>query len=145
MKVQFIYQGSIWLPDQEKVSIKLCECVAKVIELPNSIELEFANLAPNVYGETLLFGKFKNRFRISDSLSPKEIIKPIVHELIHIHQVHTGKLSVMRDGTHIWMGRQYRNVDPNLLENTAYNNLPWEQDVLNNIDGIISHIINSVM
>jgi hypothetical protein len=144
LKIRFIYQGSIWLPDQEKVAIKLCECVAQVIELPNNIELEFANLAPNVYGETLLFGKFKNRFRISDSLSPKEIIKPIVHELIHVHQVHVGKLSVMRDGTHIWMGRQYRNVDPNTLENSVYNNLPWEQDVLNNIDGIISHMINSI-
>jgi hypothetical protein len=134
LKVRFIYQGSTWLPNQEKVATKLCECVAQVIALPNEIEIEFANLAPHVYGETLLSGRFKNRFRISTALSPKEIIKPIVHELIHIHQVHVGKLSVMRDGTHIWMGRQYRNVDPNLLENAAYNNLPWEQDVHNQLE-----------
>jgi hypothetical protein len=141
LKVRFIYQGNTWLPDQEKVATKLCENVAQVIVLPNEIEIEFANLAPNVYGETLLSGRFKNRFRISTVLSPKEIIKPVVHELIHVHQVHTGKLSVMRDGTHIWMGKQYRNVDPKLLENAAYNNLPWEQDVSDQLDFILKSAI----
>lgn len=144
MKVQFIYQGSIWLPDQEKVVINLCKCVAKVIELPNNIEIEFAKLAPSVYGETLLFGRFRNRFRISDTLTPKEIIKPVVHELIHIHQVHVGKLKAMRDGTYIWMGRQYRNSDPNTLTNAQYQNLPWEQDVSDNIDEIILNSIDKL-
>lgn len=144
MNVRFIYQGSVWLPDQEKVSTNLCKCVAKVIELPPEIEIEFAKLAPNVYGETLLFGRFRNRFRISDTLSPKEIVKPIVHELIHIHQVHMGKLKVMRDGTHIWMGRQYRNVDPNLLENRDYRNLPWEQDVENNLENVLGRALTKI-
>lgn len=144
MKVRFIYQGSVWLPDQEKVAVNLCKCVAQVIDLPNEIEIEFAKLTPSVYGETLLVGRFRNRFRISDTLSPKEIVKPIVHELIHIHQVHTGKLKVMRDGTHIWMGRQYRNVDPNLLENRAYRNLPWELDVENNLETILNQAITKI-
>lgn len=144
MNVRFIYQGSVWLPDQEKVAINLCKCVAKVIELPPEIEIEFAKLAPNVYGETLLFGRFRNRFRISDILSPKEIVKPIVHELIHIHQVHMGKLKVMRDGTHIWMGRQYRNVDPNLLENIDYRNLPWERDVENNLENVLGQALTKI-
>ena len=141
MKVRFIYQGSDWLPDQEKVAINLCLRASKIIDLPNEIEVEFVKMPPSVYGETLLYGRFKNRFRINDCLSPKEIIKPVVHELIHIHQVHIGRLKAMRDGTYIWDGRQYKNTDPNLLENSAYRNLPWEQDVENVIDSILNRIL----
>lgn len=129
MNVTFIYPNSIWLPNHEKVATNLCKCVAQVIALPEEIQIEFTDLPRHVYGETLLFGRFKNRFRISNSLSPKEIVKPIVHELIHINQTHTGMLSVMRDGTCVWNGRQYRRVDPNLLEHKDYLNLPWELDV----------------
>ena len=141
MKVRFIYQGSDWLPDQEKVAINLCLRASKIIDLPDEIEVEFVKMLPSVYGETLLYGRFKNRFRINDCLSPKEIIKPVVHELIHIHQVYIGKLKAMRDGTYIWDGRQYKNTDPNLLENSAYRNLPWEQDVENVIDSILNRIL----
>ena len=141
MKVRFIYQGSVWLPDQEKVAINLCLRASKIIDLPGEIEIEFVKLPPSVYGETLLYGRFKNRFRINDGLSPKEIIKPVVHELIHIHQVHTGRLKAMRDGTYIWDGRQYKNTDPNLLENSAYRNLPWEQDVENLMDSTLNRIL----
>lgn len=141
MKVRFIYQGSDWLPDQEKVAINLCLRASKIIDLPDEIEIEFVKLPPSVYGETLLYGRFKNRFRINDCLSPKEIIKPVVHELIHIHQVHIGRLKAMRDGTYIWDGRQYKNTDPNLLENSEYRNLPWEQDVENMMDSILNRII----
>lgn len=141
MKVRFIYQGSDWLPDQEKVAINLCLRASKIIDLPDEIEVEFVKMLPSVYGETLLYGRFKNRFRINDCLSPKEIIKPVVHELIHIHQVHIGRLKAMRDGTYIWDGRQYKNTDPNLLENSAYRNLPWEQDVENVMDSILNRIL----
>ena len=141
MKVRFIYQGSDWLPDQEKVAINLCLRASKIIDLPDEIEVEFVKMLPSVYGETLLYGRFKNRFRINDCLSPKEIIKPVVHELIHIHQVHIGRLKAMRDGTYIWDGRQYKNTDPNLLENSEYRNLPWEQDVENMMDSILNRII----
>lgn len=141
MKVRFIYQGSDWLPDQEKVAINLCLRASKIIDLPDEIEVEFVKMPPSVYGETLLYGRFKNRFRINDCLSPKEIIKPVVHELIHIHQVHIGRLKAMRDGTYIWDGRQYKNTDPNLLENSAYRNLPWEQDVENVMDSILNRIL----
>jgi hypothetical protein len=141
LKVRFIYQGSDWLPDQEKVAINLCLRASKIIDLPDEIEVEFVKMPPSVYGETLLYGRFKNRFRINDCLSPKEIIKPVVHELIHIHQVHIGRLKAMRDGTYIWDGRQYKNTDPNLLENSAYRNLPWEQDVENVMDSILNRIL----
>jgi len=141
LKVRFIYQGSDWLPDQEKVAINLCLRASKIIDLPDEIEVEFVKMLPSVYGETLLYGRFKNRFRINDCLSPKEIIKPVVHELIHIHQVHIGRLKAMRDGTYIWDGRQYKNTDPNLLENSAYRNLPWEQDVENVMDSILNRIL----
>jgi hypothetical protein len=141
LKVRFIYQGSDWLPDQEKVAINLCLRASKIIDLPDEIEVEFVKMLPSVYGETLLYGRFKNRFRINDCLSPKEIIKPVVHELIHIHQVHIGRLKAMRDGTYIWDGRQYKNTDPNLLENSEYRNLPWEQDVENMMDSILNRII----
>jgi hypothetical protein len=137
LKVRFIYQGNIWLPDQEKVASRLCECIAKVIALPAYVEIEFADLAPNVYGETLLFGVFKNRFRINNTLSPKEIVRPIAHELLHVHQVYLGKLKVLRDGTHVWMGKQYKTTDPNLLGYDQYKHLPWEQDVSDQLEGVL--------
>lgn len=111
--------------------------MAQVITLPDEIQIEFAELPKHVYGETLLFGRFKNRFRISSYLATREIVRPIAHELIHISQSYTGMLSVMRDGTCIWMGRQYRIGDPNLLERDQYLNLPWELDVENRLESIL--------
>lgn len=132
------------MPDHEKVSIRLCECVSNIIDLPNQLEIEFISLPYNVYGGTHIEYKFKNRFKINENLSVKEIVRPVVHELLHINQIHLGRLKVMRDGTYIWDNIQYRNVNPNSLSYQDYMNLPWEQDVNNRLENVLFQAIQKV-
>jgi hypothetical protein len=138
LNIEFFYLKNIRLPKHELVAKNLCEYTNKVISIPNNISIEFVPLKDHVYGETILT---ENRFRINDSLSDKEIIKPVIHELIHLHQKHMGKLKVMRDGTFIWNGKQYRKENIYLISQKEYENLPWEQDVNRKIDNILSTVV----
>lgn len=144
MKVIFIYSGSKFLPEHEKVATNLCLYASKVIPLPNQIEIEFTTLSNSTYGVSILTHKFQNRFKINESLSVKEIIYPIVHELIHVSQIHTNRLKLLRDGTCVWDKAQYRVIDPNTLSYTDYSNLPWEVDVNNRLETVVFSILSEV-
>ena len=50
----------------------------------------------------------------------------------------------MRDGTHIWDNRQYRNTDPNTLSYKEYMELPWEMDVENRLETVLFQAIKTV-
>jgi hypothetical protein len=83
----------------------------------------------SIYGQTTLDPRFSNRVRLNSHLSPKEIIIPLVHELIHLHQTHTKQLSMLRDGTIVWLGRKYGMRSTQNLSYKDYCQLPWEMDV----------------
>ncbi len=125
MKVKFIYQSDDYDLAREIVISKLCEAVSNVLELPQELIINIAYLGESVYANTAVDFRFKNRVSINNILSVIEIPEVLVHELIHVHQIHTGMLSVRRDGVYTWRNQTY-----NITE-TPYDDLPWEQDVVN--------------
>jgi hypothetical protein len=141
MKVIFIYQAEGKSLPREAVAIKLCEAVSHIIDLPETVEIEFALLGPSVYGETILDSRFKNRVRINNILSAKEIVPALVHELIHLNQTHTGLLSVTRDGTYIWKNKKYNFPHARQLTVKEHASLPWEVDVAEKQQKILNEAI----
>jgi predicted metallopeptidase len=141
MKVIFIYQAEGKSLQREAVAIKLCEAVSKIIVLPENIEIEFALLNPSVYGETIINSRFKNRVRLNNTLTAKEIIPALVHELIHLNQTHTGLLSMTRDGRYIWKNKIYKTPHVGQLTFNEHSQLPWEIDVAQKQQKILNEAI----
>lgn len=124
--VRFIYQGTDYKPEREVIARKVCEFVATQLDLPNEIQVEFAKLHDSQYGATPVNSRFKNRIQINTMLTANEIPQVLVHELIHLSQIKTGRLSNTSNGKPIWDGRIFQ-----LTENVNPDDLPWEQDVAN--------------
>lgn len=123
--IRFIYQSDDQDIEREAVSIKVCEFVSTILDIPDTIEIVFAQMHISVYGNTVVNPRFKNRININNVLTSNEIPQVLVHELIHLNQIKTGKLGITSNGRYIWNGRQI-TVDPNI----NYDTLPWEKDVL---------------
>lgn len=138
--IRFIYSGDIYNQEREKVVENLASCVALIVPLPEEIEIEFKKLDPSTYGDLVLDPRFPNRIRLAESLSTREVIRPLVHELLHLNQVFTGRLSSRRDGTYIWEGRPYSVKSVVTIQEWA--SLPWEQDVTNRLNHTLSKAMN---
>lgn len=141
MKVQFIYIGDKYDKDRETIVTNVCELASEHLNLPQYIEVEFKSLKDNVHGETILDPRFKNRIRLNENLLAREVIGPLVHELLHLNQTFTGKLSYRRDGNYIWENKPYM-----VPENPTYNDwskYPWEVDVVNKQQLLVQKIIES--
>ena len=140
--VRFIYSNDQYDVDRERVATNVVYLARHFIEIPKQIEIEFKNLSKQMYGETLLDPRFKNRVRLQDGLSKKEIIVPLVHELLHLEQIHIGVLVAHRNGICSWRGKMY-----NLLERQYKHNewatLPWEQDVANKQQDLLAKILSA--
>lgn len=127
--IRFIYQGSIKLTSHhEKFISKLVNLVKQLYTLPDNIEIQFQNMNNNVYGMTLLDPRFPNRICINHALNLEELILPLTHELLHLHQVFTKRLQCRSGGRIVYNGKLYK-VDDATLSYEDYQNLPWEQDV----------------
>jgi hypothetical protein len=127
--IRFIYRNGTYDKNKEKVITNVCTIAKEFLSLPELVEVELKDLGKNIYAETIANPRFKNRIRLNIELSLKELIKPLVHELIHLEQIHTNRLSVNRQGFYIWEGQVYQNYNPMNLSNEEYKNLPWELDV----------------
>lgn len=137
--IKFIYNGGIEDKDREKVVTAVIGKCKKKFSLPDSIEVEFRKLEPAVYAETLIEFRFKNRIRLNSSLNYVDVIKPLIHELLHLNQTHTNKLYGRRDGAYVWLGKAYKvNEDINYNQ---YKNLPWEKDVSDKETNILDEIL----
>lgn len=140
--VKFIYNTSIFDINREKVITNIFLLTKKYIELPEYLEIEFKKLNPNIYGETLLDTRFKNRIRLNEDLTCKEVIIPLIHELLHLNQIFVGRLVGNRDGSFIWDKRVYRTgKSPDVRE---WENLPWEVDVAQKQQKLLEKVLNQV-
>lgn len=138
-QVRFSYQSDDYDQAREVTCRKLTEAVGAILNLPNSIIIQFAILGESVYGETAIDFRFKNRVRINNKLSALEIPGPLVHELIHVNQVHLGLLKSSRTGVVIWKDKPYQ-----LVENMSYSQhqtLPWEVDVTERHDQLLKAVM----
>lgn len=127
--IRFIYENDDYKLSRENVVTNICEAVSTFLDLPVEIHIRFANLGPSVYGNTALDHRFKNRISINTALSDEEIVQILVHELIHLYQIHTGMLSVTRSGSYIWKNRSYKVDSYSSGDYKHYSQLPWELDV----------------
>ena len=131
------YQPDI---EKAKVATSLCRAAFLYIALPDNIIIEFVDLGHNTYGESTLTFNKESKVRINLQLSTKELIYPLVHELLHLNQIHEGKLSVTRFGDCVWEGKTYK-VDPAKISYKEYMQLPWEYDVSVRQKKLIEQII----
>ena len=129
-------------PDIEKakVATSLCQAAFLYIDLPDNIIVEFVDLGSNMYGESTLTFNKDSKVRINLQLSTKELIYPLVHELLHLNQIHEGKLSVTRFGDCVWEGKTYK-IDQSKMSYEDYTQLPWEYDVSIRQKKLIEQII----
>jgi hypothetical protein len=98
------------------------------LDLPREIQIEFKELGDSIYAETSLNPRYSNRITLNSNLEINEIIKPLIHELIHLEQINKGILSKRRNGSYLFEGKVY-NIKPN-MSYKDYQSLPWEHDVL---------------
>lgn len=94
------------------------------LSLPDTIEVEFQSLGKSAYGETDIDRK---RITINFDLQLNDIVIPLLHELIHLEQIHTGRLARSRDGQYVWEGQVFY-VNPLNMSYEDYRQLPWESD-----------------
>jgi hypothetical protein len=130
MKLTFIYKGSVKpSTTYEKFTEKVVSIVKAIYALPDKIEIQFEEMGHNVYGMTMLDPRFPNRIRINQDLSLEEYLLPLTHELLHLHQTFTNRLQSRQGGKILWDKIVYK---VNMLEMSYadYQQLPWEQDVL---------------
>lgn len=127
--IHYIYNVSECNIDREKVITNVINICKEHLKLPEDIEVEFAYLPDNVYAQTILTHRFKNRLQVNNSLSAKEVIKPVIHELIHLEQMHTGKLYSNGKGVCVYEGIRY-NITSDIPDYTDYVKYPWELDAM---------------
>jgi hypothetical protein len=129
-------------PDIEKakVATSLCQAAFLYIALPDNIIVEFVDLGHNAYGESTLTFNKESKVRINLQLSTKELIYPLVHELLHLNQMHEGKLSVTRFGDCVWEGKTYK-LNQSKMSYKEYTQLPWELDVTSREQQLLANIL----
>jgi hypothetical protein len=138
--IKFIYSSDKFDRNRELVVENVFRIVSSIIEIPDSIEVEFRLLSQSIYGETLLDKRYKNRIRLHEGLSVKEVIVPLIHELLHLNQTYTGKLSGRRDGSFLWNSKVY--YAPKIPTVQEWSKLPWEIDVAEKENFILEQVLN---
>ena len=126
MKITFITSTQ----DDFKLQLvsNICTLVSKHIQLPDHMEVEFRCMDPSSYGETILDPRrLHKRIILNVDLDVKALFYPTIHELVHVSQMHTGKLAISRTGVFVWEKKTYP-VDPLKMSYKDYKQLPWEQD-----------------
>jgi hypothetical protein len=141
MKVNFVYNKCDQSIKRELVIAHVATQLSKLISLPETLLVELRLMPDSVYAETVLNHKLKNKIVLNSMLNEKEIIKPFIHECIHIHQMHTKQLDVYRDGTIYWSGSRFKIHDPASINYVEYKNLPWESDVDQKLPKLLETIL----
>lgn len=103
----------------------ICNSLFDKLLLPAKIHVIFKDMGLNTYGETFFSSKNRNHIVLNSKLSLSDLFYPTIHELVHLSQIHTGKLSASRTGVFVWEHKTYQ-VDPRKMSYSDYQKLPWE-------------------
>lgn len=124
MKINFVL-GTLY---QRKVVVSIIDKISTLIPLPDHIIVEFKSMGLSSYGETTVdYQRARKKIVLNQDLTAKELFYPTIHELVHVSQIHTGKLSASRTGVFVWENKTYQ-VDPAKMSYQDYQKLPWELD-----------------
>ena len=142
MNLRFFYKNNLPKKEHEVIITSFANAISKIISLPPVIDVCLYVLEPNVYGG---LDRYKiNRIGINYNLSLEETPLILTHELIHVHQSHTGKLRIDRHGNFYWHGILYTNKQVNEMTYDEYKKLPWEVDVDMKCSGVFSQALDLV-
>lgn len=126
--IRFIHEENLYSIQKEQFVTSIYQKLYNLIPLPENIEIEFRCMGPSSYGETVLDPKRSTkRIVLNVDLDIKALFYPTIHELIHVSQMHTGRLAISRTGVYVWENKTYP-VDPVKMPYREYQKLPWEQD-----------------
>ena len=126
--LNFIHEENFYSLQKEQLVTNIYKKLCNFIPLPENIEIEFHSMGHSSYGETLLDPRRSiKRITLNVDLDTKALFYPTIHELVHISQIHTGKLAMSRTGVYVWENKTY-SVDPIKLPYKEYQKLPWERD-----------------
>lgn len=142
MNINFFYQGNSHSYKHEIIITTFAEAVAKVIELPSTLEVCLYPLAENVYGG--IDSIHINRIGINYNLPLDVVPQILTHELIHVNQKHLGYLRINSKGMCYWHGVPYTDKLPENMTTEEYNMLPWEADVEMRLKDVFSKALNLV-
>ena len=129
-------------PDKCKLIQIICDKVEELLHLPTEVDIEFTAMSPSTYGDTMVDYKNQIRIRLNKALQINDIMIPLVHELIHLHQMHIGQLMITSAGVYVWEKQTYE-VDVTQMMYTDYLRLPWEADVADKQPKLMEEILKS--
>lgn len=112
--------------------------------LPNHLTIEFRKLSPHFYAETNLNLSNSRTVILNCMLSEKEIITPLIHELIHIDQIENKKLLVYKNGDVCWLGKRFDVEYIKRCTYAEYQNLPWENEVLERQENLLNLLLGDL-
>lgn len=141
IEVSFYYQNSQKSPVHEQMIKSLANALGSLIELPNKLQVCLYPFLDNVYGG--IDKNVTNRFGVNINLSLEQFPKIVVHELIHIHQRHVGLLMI-KQGHYYWRNIPYSNKMPEEMSYQEYKSCPWETDVDNRVDKLLSECLELI-
>lgn len=124
---------------KELVVRKICTIINNHIKLPETVIIEFKQLENNNHAQTHFSLTHGNKIILNSTLSRKDLIIPLVHELIHLNQIHTKKLSMGKKKEYVWEGRMYKVKD---YDYTEYSELPWEVDVRKRLPELLKMLLD---
>jgi len=146
MQLKFIFPRTNILcyddADKCKVARAICDAMSQLISLPDELTIEWLTMPNNVYGDSTLDNNSKKYIRLNSELRINDIMIPLVHELIHVNQMHEGKLMITHDGIFIWDTVPYE-VNLNDIHYKDYQMLPWEADVRHRQSDLLSNLLKS--
>lgn len=126
--ISFTHEENLYSLPKEQLVTKIYQDAKRYLPLPENLEVEFKCMGPSSYGETILDPRqFYKRIVINVDLDTKGIFHTTIHELIHVSQMHTGRLTASRTGVFVWDNKTYP-VDPLKMSYNDYKKLPWEVD-----------------
>lgn len=139
MSIKVIHVTSVDV-NKEKIIHKVCNILGQKLKLPTVITIILKKLEPAVYAETSLQNISQYRIIINSDLTVRDMIEPLVHELIHLNQIYTGKL-VGRKGSYFWEGIEYKVKNGLSQTYSDYQNLPWELDVNQKLPKLLEFVV----
>jgi hypothetical protein len=140
MEIKVIHLASID-SNKEKIIRKVCSIVVKKLTLPKTITIVLKKLEPAIYAETNLQNMNQYRIVINSDLPLSNIIQPLIHELIHLNQIYTGKLVGKRD-RYLWNGIEYKVKNGLAQTFDDYQSMPWELDVNQKLPKLLEFVLS---
>lgn len=140
--IRFYYYKGVSPDNQkEKVASYVCTRLRDYLDLPDTIEIEFIQLGPNNYGETIVDYRYPNRMRINLDLPLNDIVIPLVHELLHLEQIKQGRLTNNRFGDILWENKVFKVKKD--MPYRDYLALPWEEDVAKKQQKVLKMLVEN--